>query len=227
MTGCSSSSATTAAGTSALSTRPGPTRWAGHARSPWQIMADTLVERVTGQTTATAVPVQVHLVLPDRVLLGQAEDAAELHGYGPIPRRARGRARRGIGPYPWSSAASSACPRSTRSGRTRWTCTGTAVAVVWPVTRSTRVSAMICQGERAWPAHRVGPGLVESALVPAAVVAEELEHPVMRPVEARREAVEGQNHLENYLSVHHVGRDSDLLVCHERRREPDHVGRVL
>src|SRR5680860_280796 len=92
MTGCSSSSATTAAGTSALSTRPGPTRWAGHARSPWQIMADTLVERVTGQTTATAVPVQVHLVLPDRVLLGQAEDAAELHGYGPIPRRARPRA---------------------------------------------------------------------------------------------------------------------------------------
>lgn len=48
-------------------------------------MADTLVERVTGQATATAVPVQVHLVLPDRVLLGQAEDAAELHGYGPIP----------------------------------------------------------------------------------------------------------------------------------------------
>lgn len=45
-------------------------------------------------------------------------------------------------------------------------------------------------GERAWPAHRVGSGLVESALVPAAVVAEELEHPVVRPVEARREALE-------------------------------------
>ena len=50
---------------------------AGHGRHPRR--------RVIGQTTATAVPVQVHLVLPDRVLLGQAEDAAELHGYGPTP----------------------------------------------------------------------------------------------------------------------------------------------
>ena len=48
-------------------------------------MADTLVERVTGQTTATAVPVQVHLVVPDTVLLGDRDDAAEIDGYGPIP----------------------------------------------------------------------------------------------------------------------------------------------
>jgi hypothetical protein len=43
-----------------------------------------------------------------------------------------------------------------------------------------------------------------------AVVAEELEHPVMRPVEARREAVERQHHLENYLSGGHVDRDSGM-----------------
>ena len=55
------------------------------------------------------------------------------------------------------------------------------------------------------PAHRVGPGFVEGAAVPlGAVVAEELEHPVMRPVGARRKAVEGQHHLENYFSVWHI-----------------------
>ena len=57
---------------------------AGDARSRGQIMADTLVERVTGQTTATAVPLQVHLVVPDTVLLGDSEEAAEVDGYGPI-----------------------------------------------------------------------------------------------------------------------------------------------
>ncbi|GAA2134040.1 HNH endonuclease [Nocardioides bigeumensis] len=58
---------------------------AGDGRSQGQIMADTLVERVTGQTTAAAVPLQVHLVVPDTVLLGDREEAAEVDGYGPVP----------------------------------------------------------------------------------------------------------------------------------------------
>ena len=45
-------------------------RGTGDARSRGQIMADTLVERVTGQTTATAVPVEIHLVMTDTTLLG-------------------------------------------------------------------------------------------------------------------------------------------------------------
>ena len=40
----------------------------GDQRSRGQIMADTLVERVTGQATATAVPVEVQLVMPEQTL---------------------------------------------------------------------------------------------------------------------------------------------------------------
>ena len=41
----------------------------GDGRSRGQIMADTLVERVTGQTRADQVPVEVQLVMTDRTLL--------------------------------------------------------------------------------------------------------------------------------------------------------------
>ena len=42
----------------------------GDARSRGQLMADTLVERVTGQSTAEAVPVEVSLVMTDQALFG-------------------------------------------------------------------------------------------------------------------------------------------------------------
>jgi Domain of unknown function (DUF222)/HNH endonuclease len=58
---------------------------AGDPRTRGQIMADTLVERVTGQSSAGAVPTHVDLVVPDDVLLGDREDAAHLDGYGPVP----------------------------------------------------------------------------------------------------------------------------------------------
>jgi hypothetical protein len=62
---------------------------AGDGRTRGQLMADTLVQRVTGQTTATAVPVEIHLVMTDHTLLGEGEKAsdqpAHLAGYGPIP----------------------------------------------------------------------------------------------------------------------------------------------
>jgi 5-methylcytosine-specific restriction endonuclease McrA len=60
----------------------------GDDRSRGQIMADTLVERVTGQATAEAVPVEVNLVMTDQAMLdvGDAKDEpAHLEGYGPIP----------------------------------------------------------------------------------------------------------------------------------------------
>ena len=41
-------------------------RVAGDARGRGQVMADTLVERVTGQAVADAVPVEVQLVVTDR-----------------------------------------------------------------------------------------------------------------------------------------------------------------
>lgn len=57
----------------------------GDERSRGQVMADTLVERLTGQPTADAVPVQVELVMTDRTLLTDDNEPAELAGYGPIP----------------------------------------------------------------------------------------------------------------------------------------------
>jgi Domain of unknown function (DUF222) len=54
-------------------------------RSRGQIMADTLVERVTGRAAGQAEPVAVNLVLSDEMLLGGDNGAALVEGYGPIP----------------------------------------------------------------------------------------------------------------------------------------------
>jgi hypothetical protein len=48
-------------------------------------MADTLVELLTGQTTATGVPVEVELIMPATTLLGDGHVPAHLVGYGPVP----------------------------------------------------------------------------------------------------------------------------------------------
>ncbi|MEP6650025.1 MAG: alpha/beta fold hydrolase [Lapillicoccus sp.] len=70
-------------------------RAAGDARSKGQLMADTLVERVTGQASAGRVPVEVQLVVTDRALLADDETPACLTGYGTVPA---GWARRLITP---------------------------------------------------------------------------------------------------------------------------------
>ncbi|EUA49800.1 putative hNH nuclease [Mycobacterium xenopi 4042] len=49
------------------------------------MMADTLVERVTGRAADVAEPVAVNLVISDETLLGGADAAARIDGYGPIP----------------------------------------------------------------------------------------------------------------------------------------------
>jgi hypothetical protein len=60
-------------------------RAGGDARTRGQIMADTLVERVTGQTTAPGVPVEVDVLISDRSLAGADDEPADLAGYGPLP----------------------------------------------------------------------------------------------------------------------------------------------
>jgi hypothetical protein len=60
-------------------------RAAGDVRSRGQIMADTLVERITGQRAADTVRVEVGLVMTDQTLLGGDHAPAHLDGYGPIP----------------------------------------------------------------------------------------------------------------------------------------------
>ncbi|UPO78114.1 HNH endonuclease signature motif containing protein [Arthrobacter sp. Helios] len=56
----------------ALSRAASSLRASGDERGMGQIMADTLVERITGQATATQVPVEVHLVMTNRTLFGSS-----------------------------------------------------------------------------------------------------------------------------------------------------------
>ena len=60
-------------------------RNAGDARNRGQVMADTLVERITGRPAAEPVPVAVSLVMTDRSLLAGDSEPAELIGYGIVP----------------------------------------------------------------------------------------------------------------------------------------------
>ncbi|GBE66017.1 HNH endonuclease [Mycobacterium sp. MFM001] len=54
-------------------------------RARGQVMADTLVERVTGRPAEIAEPVVVNLVISDEALLGGDNAPAVVDGYGPIP----------------------------------------------------------------------------------------------------------------------------------------------
>ncbi|HEU4332561.1 MAG TPA: DUF222 domain-containing protein, partial [Lapillicoccus sp.] len=60
-------------------------RAAGDPRSKGQVMADVLVERVTGQAAAADVSVEVQVVLTDRALLAGDATPARLAGYGTVP----------------------------------------------------------------------------------------------------------------------------------------------
>lgn len=57
----------------------------GDGRPRGQVMADTLVERVTGRSATVPVPTAVNLVLSDETLLGGDDAPATISGYGPIP----------------------------------------------------------------------------------------------------------------------------------------------
>jgi hypothetical protein len=69
----------------ALSREADARRSAGDDRTRGQVMADTLVERVTGQSRADDVPVEVHLVMSDGTLFGFDDRPADLTGFGPMP----------------------------------------------------------------------------------------------------------------------------------------------
>jgi len=65
--------------------RAADTATGADGRSRGQVMADTLLERITGQPATVATPVAVNLVLTDSTLLGGGQTPAEVSGYGPIP----------------------------------------------------------------------------------------------------------------------------------------------
>ncbi|MEE6165347.1 MULTISPECIES: HNH endonuclease [unclassified Mycolicibacterium] len=54
-------------------------------RTRGQVMADTLVERVTGHRAEVPEPVAVNLILSDQTLLGDDDSPAVVDGYGPMP----------------------------------------------------------------------------------------------------------------------------------------------
>ncbi len=56
----------------------------GDVRSRGQVMADTRVERLTGQATASEVDVEVHVVMTDSTLLSDDPSPAHVIGFGPI-----------------------------------------------------------------------------------------------------------------------------------------------
>ena len=57
----------------------------GDGRGRGQVMADTLVERITGQPADVPTPIAVNLVITNESLLGGGIDPARIPGYGPIP----------------------------------------------------------------------------------------------------------------------------------------------
>jgi hypothetical protein len=57
----------------------------GDPRTRGQIMADTLVERLTGQATADDVSAEIGLIMTDEALFSGDDTPAELTGYGPVP----------------------------------------------------------------------------------------------------------------------------------------------
>ncbi|ULN45383.1 HNH endonuclease [Mycolicibacterium goodii] len=54
-------------------------------RTRGQIMADTLVERITGRPAAAPIPVNLNLVMADTTLFGDDEQPAWVAEYGPVP----------------------------------------------------------------------------------------------------------------------------------------------
>jgi hypothetical protein len=61
------------------------TRASGDQRTVQQLMSDLLVERVTGQSSAGAVPVEISLVMTPESLLGISEEPAILRDGSPVP----------------------------------------------------------------------------------------------------------------------------------------------
>ena len=69
----------------ALNSAGDAARATGDGRSRGQVMADTLVERVTGQARADQVPIELQLVMTDHALLEGGDEPAQVAGHGPIP----------------------------------------------------------------------------------------------------------------------------------------------
>ncbi len=75
----------------------------GDPRGRGQVMADTLLERLTGRTAAVGTDLEVQVVITDRTLLHGDHEPAHLPGYGPVPA---GLARDWLRPDPGTGSGS-------------------------------------------------------------------------------------------------------------------------
>lgn len=57
----------------------------GDERTLGQLMADTLVERVTGQAQASGTPIEVRLVASEETVLAGGDEPGHIPDYGPVP----------------------------------------------------------------------------------------------------------------------------------------------
>ena len=85
----------------------------GDPRGRGQVMADTLVERVTGRTTAVGTDLEVQVVITDRTLLHGDHEPAHVPGYGPVPA---GLARDWLRPASPTAPAARTAPTAPTSG---------------------------------------------------------------------------------------------------------------
>ncbi len=69
----------------ALGTEADRLRAEGDPRTRGQLMADLMVERLTGQNAATTVPIALGVVMSDASLLGAGHEPATVPGWGPVP----------------------------------------------------------------------------------------------------------------------------------------------
>ncbi|GAB3703965.1 HNH endonuclease [Mariniluteicoccus flavus] len=71
----------------ALSAAADSARLAGDPRARSQVMADTLVARVTGDDAAVPGKIELSILMTDETLLGQSDRPAVVDGQGPVPAR--------------------------------------------------------------------------------------------------------------------------------------------
>ncbi len=82
----------------ALTAAADTARVTGDERSKNQVMADTLVARVTGEEEAGEIDIEIQLVITDEALLGDSNTPARVNNHGPVPASiARGLAADAIG----------------------------------------------------------------------------------------------------------------------------------
>src|SRR6476646_4800271 len=102
-------------------------------RSRGQVMADTLVERVTGRPADASAPVALNLVMSDQALWGQDNAPAVLDGHGPIPASVAQRLVRGGWPITGRWRRCGGCIGTPRAGRWwRWSRDRGCSRRVWP-----------------------------------------------------------------------------------------------